>query len=75
VIKDSGKIGKALIDIPFDKIYPGMKLKYGRIGKCKVILTKDNADRQILIEWEDGSMTLENHSLYNPVAKLLRFSE
>jgi len=63
-------MGKALNEIPFNKIYPGMKfsIKNGSEDYFgKVILTKDNrakARREcyILIEWEHGAMSLYQHA-------------
>ncbi len=55
-------IGKRLNEIPFDKIYPGLKFVTSGVAVIgRVLFTKDNAAKNVLVQWEDQSLTLFSH--------------
>jgi hypothetical protein len=66
-------MSKAVSDIPFDKIYVGMKLNDISYSKGNVIFIKDNIEKNIVIEWERGVVSLHKYS--DDVLKYYTFAE
>jgi hypothetical protein len=70
-------MSKAVSDIPFDKIYVGMKIKCPASNNLyyygKVIFVKDNKSKNIIIEWESNTISL--HSYCDNILKYYTFAE